>query len=465
MLQCVVENEVKSVVDLLLAARNPNSRSASEFVEDVLRLRLCALALDDQFHLCLVLHYWPKTPGAKLVCGYDSALELVYEFGCDLYRACIECESIEDQERDDILWEIRANGVQALLWKQEALQELADWAPPRSEVSDRQLVREWDIVQAQFRDEVRQANGKVLGLVDDAHRGRLRRVTKQLDRHVQTTPPSDSDCRTLSQLRDEWKNDAPWLKGPEFERSRYAVFQVAGLCFDLMYVARHPELCLSSEFAESMIAIVTARCALSHELLPDLDDWPKTPGTAFVKWVQDSAVRLIFVLSYNVVEGCYGSGFLSNTLPEDLPGETHANSPRVTHWKESALQHIREQLLPPRTEYPDWLFWREAHVLMDQFQDELRRARGDSESDSSTPPPLSDIERKVLELLVNLPASRGMTGKEIIHEAAKYGLSIGQGTITRHVIPKLRAWYGVSNRPGVGYYLDSEARKRAASAL
>ncbi len=128
-LQCVVDNEVKSAVDHPLAARTPDSRSASEFVEDVLRLRLCVFALEDRFHLCLVLHYWPKTPGVKLVWGeYDSALELVYESGCDLYRACIECESIEEPERDDILWEIRANGAHALLWKQENVADSASTA-------------------------------------------------------------------------------------------------------------------------------------------------------------------------------------------------------------------------------------------------------------------------------------------------------------------------------------------------
>ena len=124
-LEWVVGGAVESVIELLLAARDPRSRSTSEFVEDVLRLRLCVFALEDQFHICLVRNYWPKTPGAAFVNWVnDSALELVYDRGCDLYRTCIECEAIVDQERDDILWETPASSKSCLLYTSDVVDEL-----------------------------------------------------------------------------------------------------------------------------------------------------------------------------------------------------------------------------------------------------------------------------------------------------------------------------------------------------
>lgn len=166
-LECVVSNAVDSVVDLLLTARNPRFRSTSEFVEDVLRLRLCVQALEDDFAICLIRNYWPKTPAAAFVHWVnDSALELIYDFGVARYRECIECESIVDQERDDILWETPASSKRARSWKKEALEQLVDeFFPPRSEFPDWQIVREWFIIESQFKDELRRAGGKVRALV------------------------------------------------------------------------------------------------------------------------------------------------------------------------------------------------------------------------------------------------------------------------------------------------------------
>lgn len=168
-LKCVVEDAVKSVVDLLLAARDPGATSPSEFVEDVLRLRLCVVALEDDFHICLVRNYWPKTPGAAFADWVnDSALELIYDFGVERYRECIECESIVDQERGDILWETPASSTRVLSWKQEALEQLADDVlPARSEFPDWQVLREWYVIESQFKDELRRAGGKVRALAPD----------------------------------------------------------------------------------------------------------------------------------------------------------------------------------------------------------------------------------------------------------------------------------------------------------
>jgi hypothetical protein len=66
-------------------------------------------------------------------------------------------------------------------------------------------------------------------------------------------------------------------------------------------------------------------------------------------------------------------------------------------------------------------------------------------------PPLTDTERAVLAVIPRSP--RGCTGKEIIAAlaAAADGTELQQSTLTRHIIPRLKKWHGVTNRPHAGY--------------
>jgi hypothetical protein len=67
--------------------------------------------------------------------------------------------------------------------------------------------------------------------------------------------------------------------------------------------------------------------------------------------------------------------------------------------------------------------------------------------------PLSDTEQKVLDEIKSQVPGTGITGAKICRHLADKGFPIDQSTLTRHIIPKLKASHGVENRPGVGYYI------------
>lgn len=69
-------------------------------------------------------------------------------------------------------------------------------------------------------------------------------------------------------------------------------------------------------------------------------------------------------------------------------------------------------------------------------------------------PPLTDLQHAVLEVIQNCPRGKGVTGREICAKLSKEGRNVIQSTLTRHVLPDLMRNYGVSNRPGVGYYVE-----------
>jgi hypothetical protein len=71
--------------------------------------------------------------------------------------------------------------------------------------------------------------------------------------------------------------------------------------------------------------------------------------------------------------------------------------------------------------------------------------------DALTSPPLTELEEAVLQL-VPRGHGDGISGKEIIAAINKSRPSVGQSTLTTHIMPKLKKWYGVANRNGVGYY-------------
>ncbi len=66
--------------------------------------------------------------------------------------------------------------------------------------------------------------------------------------------------------------------------------------------------------------------------------------------------------------------------------------------------------------------------------------------------PLTDSERRVLELIKGAPD--GIMGPQIVAALSKEGIRLAQSTLTRHIIPKLKA-RGVKNRRGAGYYLPT----------
>lgn len=67
--------------------------------------------------------------------------------------------------------------------------------------------------------------------------------------------------------------------------------------------------------------------------------------------------------------------------------------------------------------------------------------------------PLTDNERRVVQILAACKPREGRTGKEIINAAAKVGESIGQSELTSRLIPALKnKGVGIDNQ-GAGYFL------------
>lgn len=74
-----------------------------------------------------------------------------------------------------------------------------------------------------------------------------------------------------------------------------------------------------------------------------------------------------------------------------------------------------------------------------------------------TIPPLTNCERAVLDQIPRIAQDgqgKGITGKEIVEALANTENEIDQNTLTTHVIPKLKKWFGVINpRGGRGYFI------------
>ena len=69
--------------------------------------------------------------------------------------------------------------------------------------------------------------------------------------------------------------------------------------------------------------------------------------------------------------------------------------------------------------------------------------------------PLSDNAAAVLDILKKLPADRALTGPKIIEKLADESIFIDQSTLTKSIIPALKA-HGVKNKPRIGYYLHHD---------
>lgn len=73
------------------------------------------------------------------------------------------------------------------------------------------------------------------------------------------------------------------------------------------------------------------------------------------------------------------------------------------------------------------------------------------------PPPLTEPEQAVLDVIRTQPPGQGITGIQIIDTLRMRNppVKIEQSTLTRHFIPKLKQGYGVRNRRSAGYYVES----------
>jgi len=67
-----------------------------------------------------------------------------------------------------------------------------------------------------------------------------------------------------------------------------------------------------------------------------------------------------------------------------------------------------------------------------------------------TAPPPSEREEAVLAVIPYWP--KAITGKEILIKLKDSYPTLDQGALTKDIIPKLKAYYGVANRSGVGYF-------------
>lgn len=81
--------------------------------------------------------------------------------------------------------------------------------------------------------------------------------------------------------------------------------------------------------------------------------------------------------------------------------------------------------------------------------------------DLANPKPLTDLQKEVLKLIPQ-GTSEGITGKEIVSKLAD--MSLAQSTLTRHVIPVLKKYYGVCNDRAVGYFRLLEPRNARIGA-
>jgi len=74
-------------------------------------------------------------------------------------------------------------------------------------------------------------------------------------------------------------------------------------------------------------------------------------------------------------------------------------------------------------------------------------------------PALSPAAAAVLEILLELPSYRGLTGPKILDalSARNPPIHIDQSTLTTRVIPELKA-YGIENQRRIGYRIPNDAR-------
>jgi hypothetical protein len=87
----------------------------------------------------------------------------------------------------------------------------------------------------------------------------------------------------------------------------------------------------------------------------------------------------------------------------------------------------------------------------------LRDELSGADAPQGDPPPLTRLEKAVLNKIPFRPD--GILGKELLAELNRAGVGLDRSVLTSRVIPKLKKWWGVRNRRGVGYYRVKRARR------
>jgi hypothetical protein len=68
-------------------------------------------------------------------------------------------------------------------------------------------------------------------------------------------------------------------------------------------------------------------------------------------------------------------------------------------------------------------------------------------------PPLKHSEQAVLNIIKNQPKGKGIQGKAIIAALKKKRIDLKETTLRKHILPKLKRFYGVQNIRAAGGYL------------
>ena len=141
---------------------------------------------------------------------------------------------------------------------------------------------------------------------------------------------------------------------------------------------------------------------------------------------------------------CPESAETNSRVVVEMPGaRSHAYWERMEVAKERRpdVEHI-QQLIECVEQ------WVSTARLDSQISNERESPRGQA-------PPLSEREQQVLDIISDQPNGKAIKGAEIIVLMRKrHRVVLEQGTLTGHIIPKLKRGYGVKNRPNVGYYRE-----------
>lgn len=159
----------------------------------------------------------------------------------------------------------------------------------------------------------------------------------------------------------------------------------------------------------------------------------------------------------------------------DVAGEFVGMTRVLTTWADrtgidgaSVLWELCRQLCAVRNPGPPWGQRQPREVieetmcralgLIDRITDAAMRSAAVEPNRPAQfkPPPLTEHEQWVLDLIAAQPKGTAITGPRIISAiGVKHHYVMEQSTLTKHIIPKLKRWYSVKSRPRVGYYIDS----------
>lgn len=87
------------------------------------------------------------------------------------------------------------------------------------------------------------------------------------------------------------------------------------------------------------------------------------------------------------------------------------------------------------------------------------QAGSDDSSPTAESRPLTEKQRVAFEIIAANP--NGIMGKQLVAEMGKRGEETDLGTLTKHIIPKLKKQCGIVNTPGVGYHCGKSVRGSA----